>query len=67
MKKAQEIYCFLIVQNTYAERDMESGRLNSDTIIEVFDIALKEDYDNDFREKYKQTDLEFIDKCLSYL
>lgn len=50
-----------------SERVIESDRLNSDTIIEVFDKALNEGYDNDFREKYKHTDLEFIDDCLKYL
>lgn len=49
------------------ERVIEKDRLNADNIIEVFDKAIKEGYDNDFREKYKQTDLEFIDKCLAYL
>ena len=47
-----------------ANRVIESDRMDANTIIEEFDEAIVKGYDNNFKEEYKQTNLEFLDKCL---
>ncbi len=49
------------------ERVIEKEQMDCDNITKAFEKALVEGYDNSFKEKYKQTDLEFIDKCIGLI
>lgn len=48
-------------------RIIESDRFRADVVIEEFDKSLSEGYDNDFKKKYKKTNIKYITQYLSYL